>query len=128
MVFMYETPERLEFRKYDKKRENKSEEVVEHKSGYLGKILVTAGGALAFVATDLYFHIKEVSPAIYEGSRTIPAQYMSADHGIPWVGLAFTIAGVASVGLMAIGLKKILREDEEKSDNSNSEETDKTDK
>ena len=126
MVFMYETPERLKNKNYERKKDNISEDYLEHKNGYLGKILVTAGGALAFIATDLYFHIKEVSPAIYEGSRTIPAQYLSADHGIPWIGIAFTISGVASLGLMALGLKRILRDNEDSEGNGNMDESKET--
>ncbi|ASI13954.1 membrane protein [Candidatus Mancarchaeum acidiphilum] len=123
---MYETPERLKNKNYERKKDNISEDYLEHKNGYLGKILVTAGGALAFIATDLYFHIKEVSPAIYEGSRTIPAQYLSADHGIPWIGIAFTISGVASLGLMALGLKRILRDNEDSEGNGNTDESKET--
>jgi hypothetical protein len=92
-----------------------------YKPRHFGKVLVTAGGSLAFIATVLYVRIEEVSPAIHYRDKTFPAQYMHTNGNIPWLELAFSIAGIASVYITAIGLKKILRDNKDDKDNKDND-------
>ena len=83
------------------------------KSGSIyGKIALSVGGALLAAAAVIWTRIKDNVPAyVYQGSDTIPAQYMAHNTGQIWVDMGFIAAGVAGTLLITFGLKKTLGEE-----------------
>jgi len=81
-------------------------------SSIYGKVALSMGGALLAAAAVIWTKIKDNVPAyVYQGSDTIPAQYMTHNTGQLWVDMGFIAAGVAGTLLITFGLKKTLGEE-----------------
>ena len=115
MVDMYK--DRVVSRKEFMLRRGAAEDAVSEKEDFksgsiYGKVALSMGGALLAAAAVIWTKIKDNVPAYaYQGSDTIPAQYMTHSTGQLWVDMGFIAAGVAGTLLITFGLKKTLGEE-----------------